>query len=214
MGVVGDTRNNGLDQEVGLEIFVSQLQLQLPNMYLVARVSPVQKSTAGLASLAAAIRNQVSAIDRNEPIKQVVPMDELFLNSFAWRRYLILLLAVFAAVALVNATVGIYGVISYAVSQRTHEIGVRMALGAQSSDVLRMVIWRGMSLTLIGVALGLAAAFALTRVLNNLLFEVSTTDPATFALIALLLVVIALMASYIPARRATKVDPLAALRGE
>lgn len=214
MGVVSDTRNNGMDQEVGLEILSSQQQLQAPNMYLVVRASPGQNNSAGMASLAAAIRNQLNAIDRNEPINQVVPMDELFLNLFAWRRYLMLLLGVFAAVALVIATVGIYGVISYAVSQRTHEIGIRMALGAQSSDVLGMVIWRGMSLTLIGVVLGLAAAFALTHVLKNLLFEVSTTDPATFALIALLLVVIALIASYIPARRATKVDPLVALRSE
>ena len=212
VGVVGDSRNNGLDQEVGLEIFGSQLQLQAPNMCLVVRVRPGQKNPAGLASLASVIRNQVSAIDRNEPINQVVPMDELFSNSFAWRRFLMLLLGVFAAVALVIATVGIYGVISHAVSQRTHEIGIRMALGAQAGDVLRMVIWRGMSLTLIGVSLGLAAAFALTRVMKNLLFEVSATDPATFALIASLLVGAALIASYIPARRATKVDPLQALR--
>ncbi len=125
-----------------------------------------------------------------------------------------LLLSVFATVALIIAAVGIYGVISYAVSRRTHEIGVRIALGAQASDVLRMVVWRGMSLALIGVALGLAAALAMTRVMNNLLFNVSATDPLTFALVALLLVVIALIASFIPARRATKVDPLQAIRHE
>src|SRR5262249_52203617 len=153
----------------------------------------------GLSSLAAAIRNQVRAIEPNEPVNQVVTMDERLSNSVAGRRFQMLLLGIFAAVALVIATVGIYRVISYAVSWRTHEIGIRIALGAEASDVLRMVIWRGMSLTLIGVALGLAAALALTRVMKNLLFDVSATDPATFALIALLLVGVALIASYIPA---------------
>src|SRR5262245_62050929 len=139
-------------------------------------------------------------------------MDERLSNSVAARRFQMQLLGAFAGLALVIATVGIYGVISYAVSQRTHEIGIRMALGAQASDVLRMALWRGMSLTIVGVALGLAAALVLTRVMKNVLFEVSATDPVTFALIALLLIAVALIASYIPARRATKVDPLLAIR--
>jgi putative ABC transport system permease protein len=130
------------------------------------------------------------------------------------RRFQTLLLGVFASVAFIIAAVGIYGVISYAVSQRTQEIGIRMALGAQAGDVLRMVVWRGTLLALIGVALGLATALALTRVTKNLLFDVSATDPATFALIAMLLVGAAVIASYIPARRATKVDPLQAIRHE
>jgi len=141
-------------------------------------------------------------------------MDERLSNSVAARRFQMQLLGAFAGLALVIAAVGIYGVISYAVSQRTHEIGVRMALGAQGREVLRMVIWRGMRLTLVGMTLGAAAALALTNVMKNLLFKVSATDPATFAVSALLLVGVALIASYIPARRATKVDPLIALRSE
>jgi putative ABC transport system permease protein len=216
VGVVGDTRHLGLDQVVRPEVYLPYLQDSNLDMYLTlaVRVSPGQNNPTGLSSLAGAIRNEAQAIDPNEPVRRVVTMDERLSNSVAERRFQMLLLGVFAGLALVIATIGIYGVISYAVSQRTHEIGVRMALGAQASDVLRMVVWRGMSLTLIGVALGLAAALTLTRVLKNLLFEVSATDPATFALIALLLVGIALIASYIPARRATKVDPLQALRHE
>lgn len=141
-------------------------------------------------------------------------MDERFSNSVAERRFQMLLLGIFATVALVIATVGIYGVISYAVSQKTHEIGIRLALGAQTSNVLKMVIWQGLRLTLVGVGLGLAAALALTRIMKSLLFNVSATDPVIFASIALLLVGVALIASYIPARRATKVDPLQALRRE
>ena len=141
-------------------------------------------------------------------------MEQLLADSYAPRRFQTWLFGLFAAVALVIATVGIYGVISYAVSQRTHDIGIRMALGAQVTDVLRMVVSQGMRLALIGVAMGLAAALALTRIIKNLLFNVSATDPATFALIASLLVVVALIASYIPARRATKVDPMVALRSE
>jgi ABC-type antimicrobial peptide transport system permease subunit len=169
---------------------------------------------AGLSSLAAAIRRQAQAIEPNVPANQVVTMDERLSNSVAARRFQMQLLGAFAAVAFIIAMVGIYGVISYAVSQRTQEIGIRMALGAQASDVLRMVVWRGMRLTFVGVAIGLAAALALTRVMKNLLFNVSATDPATFALMTLLLIAVALIASYIPARRATKVDPLLAIRHE
>jgi putative ABC transport system permease protein len=233
VGVVGDSPIYGLDQEVPLQIYVPHMQYQ--DFYqdggyigwLVVRAASGQNNPAGLSSLAAAIRNQVRAIEPDEPVNQVVTMDEYLSNSLAGRRYIMLLLSIFAAVGLVIATVGIYGLISYSVSRRTHEIGIRMALGAQISDLLRMVVWWGMRLTLIGVTLGLGASLALTRVMNNLafplnpkeagsgaLFNVSATDPATFALIALLLVGFALIASYIPARRATKVDPLQALRHE
>jgi putative ABC transport system permease protein len=223
VGVVGDTRNSGIDQRVSYEVYLPILQQPGGDMLmstLAVRIASDQNNPAGraspstLAALTAAIRDQIRSIDPKETVFPVIKMDERLSNAVAERRFQTLLLGFFAAVALVIAAVGIYGVISYSVSRRTHEIGVRMALGARGADVLRMVIWRGMSLALIGVTLGLAAAFALTRVLKNLLFEVGTTDPATFALIALLLIGVALIASYIPARRATKVDPLQALRHE
>jgi putative ABC transport system permease protein len=214
VGVVGDVYNLGLDQEVRPEVYFPYLQMPNFNlMKLAVRVASGQHlDPSRLAVMAASIRNQMRAIEPNEPVGQIVTMDERLSKSIAGRRFQMLLFSLFAGVALVIATVGIYGVISYAVSQRTQEIGIRMALGAQASDVLRMVVWRGVRLTLIGVALGLAAALALTRVMKNLLFEVSPTDPTTFALIASFVVGVALIASYIPARRATKVDPLQALR--
>jgi hypothetical protein len=215
VGVVGDAYNRGLDSEVYPEVYGPVLQNpKFMGGLLVARVDSGQNNPSGLLSLAAAIGRQAQAIEPNEPVNQVVTMDERLSNSVAARRFQMQLLGAFAGLALVIAMVGIYGVISYAVSQRTQEIGIRMALGAQAGDVLRMVAWRGMRLALIGVALGLAAALVLTRVMKNLLFKVSPTDPATFALITLLIVGVTLIASYIPARRATKVDPLLAIRND
>jgi putative ABC transport system permease protein len=220
VGVVGDTRHFGLDQEVNPEVYLpytqpfSQNPIYVTYLNLAVRVAPGHNNPTSLSSLAANIRNQAHAIDQNEPVNQVVMMDERLSNSVAGRRYQMFLLSVFAAVAFVIATVGIYAVVSFAVNQRTHEIGVRMVLGAQAGDVLWMVIWWGMRLTLAGVTLGVAASLALPRVMKSLLFDVSAADPATFALMALLLVSVALIASYIPARRATRVDPILALRHE
>ncbi len=214
VGVVGDTRQFGLDREVNPEIYVPYLQYGNSSMSLVARAASGQNNSAGLANLSVAIRNQLLALEPNEPINPVVTMDERLSDSVAQWRYQTLLLGVFAALAVVVATVGIYGVLSYTVSRRTHEIGIRMALGAQASDVLRLVVGQGMRMTLIGVGLGVAAALALTRVMQSLLFEISATDPATFVSITLLLVLVAFIASYVPARRATKVDPLMTLRRE
>ncbi len=160
------------------------------------------------------VRREVQAIDPDQPIAAVKTMQRWLDTSVAAPRYRTALLGLFALMALVLASTGIYGVMSYSVTQRTHEIGVRMALGARQLDVLKLVVRQGMSLVVIGVALGLVGAIALTRVMTTLLFDVTARDPATFVAVATLLALIAFIACYIPARRATKVDPLVALRYE
>src|SRR5437016_10116847 len=208
VGVVGDIRQSGLDQEAAPHVYAPYLQTPL-------RRSGVLLRTSGEPlSLVAAVRSQVNVIDPDQPIYNIHTMEELIAGSMSGRRLNLMLLTVFAFTALALAGVGIYGVISYAVTQRTREIGIRMALGAQSSDVLKLIVKQGMVPVMIGMALGIAGALALTRVMASLLFGTSATDPLTFALIALLLSGVALLACWIPARRATKVDPMVALRYE
>jgi putative ABC transport system permease protein len=160
------------------------------------------------------VRNEVRAVDPDLPVFGIRTMEEVMADAVVQRRFAMLLLGMFAAVALALSAVGIYGVISYSVSQRTHEIGVRVALGASSRDVLRLIMAQGMKLTVLGAAVGVAGAFAVTRFLAFLMFGISATDPFTFAGITFLLSVVALAACYVPARRAMKVDPITALRHE
>jgi ABC-type antimicrobial peptide transport system permease subunit len=180
----------------------------------VRRINVLVRTEAEPLSLVSAVRAQIAVLNKDQAVFNVRTMEQAVTQSIAPRRFSMLLLTVFALVALALASLGIYGLLSYAVAQRTREIGVRMALGAQSGDVVKLVMGQGMKHALIGVAIGLVASLALTRTMKTLLFGVSATDPITFAAIALLLTVVALLACWIPARRATKVDPLIALRSE
>jgi putative ABC transport system permease protein len=172
------------------------------------------KTDVAPLSIFSAVRAAVQSLDKHQAFYDVRTLEERLRGSIAQQRFQTLLLTLFAALALTLTAVGLYGVMAYSVAQRTQELGIRIALGAQSRDVLRLVVKQGMTLTFIGVALGLSGALALTRLLKNLLFSVSPTDPLTFAVIVLLLASVALLACFVPARRATKVDPLVALRCE
>ena len=217
-------RPEDLTQVVGVVKDVRQFELTAdakPQMYLPYRQRGffpsedlVVKTDVDPASMASTVRNAVWEIDKDQPVSNIRTMEEILLKSIARQRFSMLLLAIFAAVALILAAVGIYGVMSYSVAQRTHEIGIRMALGAQTGAVLKLAVSYGLKLVVAGIVIGLIAAFALTRVMSTLLFGVTATDPTTFALISLLLIGVAAIASYIPARRATKVDPIIALRYE
>jgi predicted permease len=205
VGVVGDTKTGSLTGEGGAQLYVPNAQDRWNLMGLVIR-------TAGdPAAFATTLRHEVQALDKDQPIYNVRTMDDVVANSLGTRRVSMQLFTVFACAALLLAALGIYGVMAYSVAQRTQEIGIRMALGAQKSDILRLVVKQGMTLALIGVIAGLAGAFALTRVISNLLFGVGTNDPATFVAISLLLVGVAFIACYLPARRAAKLNPVVAL---
>ncbi|HXO05420.1 MAG TPA: ABC transporter permease [Candidatus Sulfotelmatobacter sp.] len=219
VGVVGHVKQWGLDADPksAIEAQFDYPFMQVPEklMPLMATVVAVVLRTEGdPTAVMGDVRRAVAEIDSREAVYSVQTMDEVISNSFAARRLSMLLLGIFAVLALVLACVGIYGVISYLVGQRTREIGVRMALGAQPGDVLRLVIGHGTKMALIGVAVGIFAALGLTRLMANQLFGVSARDPLTFAGVAVLLVIVAVVASYIPARRAMRVDPMVALRYE
>ncbi len=208
VGVVRDVRHEGLETEPQPEMYVPDRQKPEREMNLVIR------ATGDPASLAATVRGAVSAVDPDQPVAYIKPMSRLLADSVAKPRFNYLLLTIFAAVALILTITGVYGVMSYAVAARTREMGIRLALGARAADVLKLIIFQGMNTVTVGVALGLACAYALTRVMATLLFEVSATDPTVFAGVAALLATVALLACYLPARRATKVDPVIALRHE
>jgi putative ABC transport system permease protein len=211
VGVARSVRNQRLDATSLPQAYFPVFQ-EANEMYNLSFA--VRASGGEPAALAQSVRAAVLAADRNQPIYDVKPLRQIVADSIALRRLALLLLSVFASVALALAAAGIYGVMAHAVEQRTHEIGVRMALGASAGDVVRLVVRQGLKLALCGVALGLAVALALTRLMEALLFGVSAADPLTFAGIALLLFVVAIAACWIPARRATKVDPMIALRCE
>jgi putative ABC transport system permease protein len=208
VGVVGDVNQYALDRKPPMQIYLPEAQYPTSNMSLIVRTS------SDLTGTIAAVRGEIRGLDPDQAVYNIATMESLLSDSISLRRFSMVLLMIFAAVALALAAVGIYGVISFAVTQRTHEIGIRVALGARGADILRLVVTRGMILTLSGVGIGLMAAAGLTRFLQTLLYGVSATDPATFIAISLLLTGVALGACLVPARRATKVDPMIALRYE
>jgi putative ABC transport system permease protein len=208
VGIVGDVKYGSLDAEAPPELYLPYAQHQVDAFTVVVR-------TAGdPMAFAPTLRRDVAAIDRDLPIAKIEPMTAVVGASIAERRFTMLLLAAFAGVALTLATIGIYGVLAYLVTQRTQEIGVRLALGAAPDDVVRLFVREGARLTAIGLAAGVAGALAATRALSTLVFGVTTRDPLTFAAVAAALSLVALLASYVPARRASVVDPMTALRAD
>jgi putative ABC transport system permease protein len=210
VGVVGNVRTQWPTPNFFRELYVPYTQYP----WLLAPRHLIVRTASSPTSVAVAIRREVAALDKDQPVSDIRTLDQLVGEAVAQQRFAMVLLGVFAALALVLAAVGIYGVMAYSVAQRSHEMGIRMALGAQSGEVLRLVVGRGLILTVAGVGVGLAGALALTRFLTSLLYGVRPTDLRTLASVSLLLSGVALLASYIPARRATKVDPMVALRYE
>jgi putative ABC transport system permease protein len=210
--VVGDVYQYGLDSQKTMQLYYPYEQDAAYDMTFLLNVG--QTLSSANPALGSSLRQAVFAVDKDQPVSAIEPLDQVVSDSIAARRFSMLLLALFASGALALAAVGIYGVISYSVTQRTNEFGIRLALGAQSQDVLALVVRQSMLLIVIGTGIGLAASYAITRLLSSMLFGVSATDLPTFASVSLLLIGVALLASFIPARRATKVDPIVALRWE
>jgi len=206
VGVIGDMKNQSLASESEAEIMLPFPQLPWPLLHVSLRAS------ADPHSLIATARQRILALDRDQPVTDIATLEELLEKAGAEPRFNMFLVGVFSVTALLISVVGVYGVTAYSAAQRTREMGIRRALGAQQGDILRLVVAQGFRLALAGVIVGVAGALALTRLMTSLLFQVSATDPATFAGVALLFLLVALAASYIPARRATRIDPMTALR--
>lgn len=214
-GVVGSVKHTGLDADVGSTVYLPYSQLPAEVMTANGRqMTLIVRTAQSPQNMTETIRQQIRSVDKDQPVFNFRLMEDVLLNSVSQQRFYMVILGIFAFLALLLAAIGVYGVISYSVTQRTNEIGIRMALGAQQRDMLKLVVGQGMFLTAIGVVIGLAASFLLTRIIGNLLFGVSTSDPTVFISSSLLLALIAVIATYIPAQRAAKVDPLVALRYE
>ena len=219
VGVTGDVKFGGLDSQSDPEVYIPYTKL--PEQFIqpgIGSVVVVVRADGDPSSLVGVLRQKVAAVDKNIPVSSVLTMDEVLSGSLAPRRFNLVLLVVFACVALVLAAVGIYGVLSYWVAQRTREIGIRMALGAQGKDIFRLVVFQAMTVVVVGLLIGAGVALGLARFLSStfstLLFGVKATDPLTFVFVALVLAAVALLACFVPARRATKVEPVTALRSE
>jgi putative ABC transport system permease protein len=208
VGVVGDIREGALNKEAEPAIYWMHPREPYSGMALVVRAS------GDAARLAPAVQKEIRSLDPEQPVADVRTMQQVISKSIARPRFNMLLLSIFAGVALVLASVGLYGVMNYSATQRTHEVGIRMALGATRADIMRLVVGNGMLLTLIGIGIGVAASLMLTRVMASLLFGVTATDVPTFLGVSAVLAAVALVANYIPARRATRVNPVIALRYE
>jgi putative ABC transport system permease protein len=209
VGVVGNVRHEDLETAPRPEIYLSFGQMHWPSAFMVVR-----SKTSDPLALAVAAQNAVASVNKGVPLANLRSMQDMLAGSVLRRKFAMLLLSIFAGLAMLLAAIGLYGVMSYTVSQLTHEIGIRMALGAQKEDVLKLVVGQGMRLAGLGVILGLVVSMVLTRLMATMLFGVSARDPITFGIVATLLATVALLANYIPARRAARVDPMVALRYE